>query len=227
MPLKLVRWIMLGDWYTVVRAGASGHLVDTAQTRQGSTRYCVVGGKRHKIPRDAKLNFVHKDYVMKGDILWSGNVTTGDHVFVDKVRWNFSGPKRGDIMVFRTDRIPTLPRETHYIKRVVGLPRETVSIDPPNLLINGKILMYPASIARIAGMSGEYDGFELARNVPGAVLRDPRDSLSLIDGQYFVLGDNTQNSRDGRYWGSVPQENLVGPAFAVYWPLSSRWGLCR
>jgi signal peptidase I len=41
------------------------------------------------------------------------------------------------------------------------------------------------------------------------------------------MGDNTRNSRDGRYWGAVPQANLVGPAFMVYWPVSRRWGLIR
>ena len=51
--------------------------------------------------------------------------------------------------------------------------------------------------------------------------------MPLKEREYFALGDNTRNSRDGRYWGPVPQKNLVGPALLVYWPLSKRWGLAR
>lgn len=168
-------------------------------------------------------------WLPRGTVLWRGARVAGDHVFVDRVRWNFFPPQRGQIIVFNTEAIPTLPPKTHYIKRLVGLPGETVTIEPPNLLINGEHQLVPAGIARIAERSPGYDGYKLvdARTVNPSdwALRSPGDAMALDAGEYFALGDNTGNSRDGRYWGAVPQQNLVGPAAMVYWPLSRRWGI--
>jgi signal peptidase I len=149
-------------------------------------------------------------------------VTTGDHVFVDKVRWNLTKPKRGDIIVFNTDGIATLPPKTHYIKRLVGLPNERIAIDPPRLIVNGQSITSPRGIERIVHTDPGYRGYLLAGR-----LEAPADSVQLGPTEYFAMGDNTANSRDSRYWGAVPQENMVGPAFLVYWPFSARWGMPR
>jgi len=130
-------------------------------------------------------------------------------------------------MVFSTADIPTLAPGMHYIKRLVGLPGETISIAPPNVRVDGVEVHEPRSIERIASRSPGYAGYTLAdpRSPESCVLRSPSDTFTLGDAEYLALGDNTLNSKDSRYWGGAPQQNLVGPAAFVYWPLlTKRWG---
>lgn len=227
MPLKLVKWLVVGEWYREITVGKPGQLEGPVAAGMDDPAICYyyVAGRRYSVPRDAMPNFRPGEYVKKGDVLCSVVVTTGDHVFVDKVSWNFRRPRRGEVMVFSTDNIHDLPPDTHYIKRMTGLPGETISVTPPNLLVNGKIIMEPRSIARIARMEPPYQGYQtIGQSMPG-YLRTSSDKVALQNDQYFALGDNTTNSRDGRYWGAVPEKNLVGPAVFVYWPISRRWGV--
>jgi signal peptidase I len=238
LPMKLVKWAITGEWYVEKRATSSGLLVrkmpqagddpSVAYYRIGGDN---VGGRTHRLPRDARLLVDENSPVSKGDLLWRGIVTRGDHVFVDKIRWNFTRPKRGDIIVFSTDDIPTLEIGNHYIKRLVGLPGDMLSINPPSLLVDGHEVTEPQTIARINRREGDYKGYRLLGPLDSSVarvqLRRPEDRFPLGAGEYFALGDNTGNSRDSRFWGTVPQANAVGPAFMIYWPVSPRWGLCR
>jgi len=226
LPLKALKWIATGRWYREVRVNVPGDLSlpYEAGPNDPSSVFFSVGPRRYRIPKAARIRFRPGQYVPKGSVLWAGSVTTGDHVFVDKLRWNFCGPRRGRVIVFSTQGIPGIPEGTHYIKRLIGLPDETISIDPPEVLADGRPLLEPEAIGRIARREGRYiAGFTLPdKGEP--LLRDPSDTIELGPDEFFVLGDNTRNSRDGRYWGTVPRENLVGPAFMVYWPLSPRWG---
>lgn len=237
-PVKLVKWAVTGEWYVEKRAKSSGVLVRRGPTTGDDPSVAYyrvggdnVGGRIHALPRDAQPLVLENTSVKKGDLLWRGIVTRGDHVFVDKIRWNFTRPKRGDIIVFSTDNIPTLEVGNHYIKRLVGLPGDVLSIDPPRLLIDGKAVTEPESIARLIRREGKYEGYRLLRPLDSSIarvqLRTPEDRFTLAAGEYFALGDNTGNSRDSRYWGTVPQANAVGPAFMVYWPFSARWGFSR
>jgi len=230
-PLKLLKFVVTGEWYSARYAKADGTLYfpPKESPTDPSVLLYSIGGKEHKIPRDAinfyepgkryDLKFRPNQHVKKGDLLWSGVVTRGDHLFVNKVIWNFRKPKRGEIMVFYTTGIQGLPQGTHYIKRMCGLPNEDVSISEPNLVINGSVVSGPETIARISRRDPGYAGYQLAGNFTS---EDYKWKLS--DGEYFAMGDNTGNSRDSRYWGSVPAKNLVGPAAFVYWPISKRWG---
>ena len=169
-----------------------------------------------------------------GQLLWSGVVTEGDFVFVNRWAWNFRLPRRGEVMVFSTKDIPFLPQGTHYIKRMCGLPDETLSIHPPELWINGKAVFEPHTIGRVARRdqlapwAPPYAGYRVVGEVGSSysrALRTPEDSIHLASDEYFAMGDNTPNSLDGRYWGPVPRRNLLGPASMVYWPFTSRrWG---
>ncbi len=216
LPLKLVKLLATGEWF---------------DPYDPSVEFFMVAGKWHKIPKDAldsrrggrhELKFPVGGSVKKGDLLWSGVITRGDHVFVNKIVWNFRKPRRGEIMVFNTRDIPTLPQGTHYIKRMCGLPNERVSIRPPHLVIDGHEVNEPEPIGRIARQDPGYAGYVLEGQ-----LNSPDLEWPLEDGQYFAMGDNTRNSRDSRYWGPVPEVNLVGPAAIVYWPFSKRWGLAK
>lgn len=225
IPMRFVKWLALGESYIEIRAKSAGILSESVMNdKDPSSFYYRIGAKLHKVPKEARLAFRPGQYVPRRALLWKGIKVAGDHVFVDKVRWNFCRPKRGSVIVFCTDNITTLPQKTHYIKRLVGLPGEKISIFPPDIRIDGKPCRTPEALRKIAAGENDYSGYQLATMGHEALLKRSSDSIRLSKKQYFALGDNTRNSRDGRYWGSVPQANLVGPAFSVYWPFSKRWG---
>ena len=164
--------------------------------------------------------FVHPFTVPTGAM--APTVQSGDYLFVERVSTALGEPERGDIIVFNTDGIPSLPASTFYIKRVAGLPGDRVRIDPPNLIVNDQVVAAPPIFARISAAEPPFDGFTLAYGgAPvGALLTKPTDEIVLGQDEFLVLGDNTRNSRDSRYWGPVPRENIVGKATRIYWPLS-------
>lgn len=229
-PAKFVKWLVFGEWYKDIRTKSGGHLfadIDNESFQQ----VFRIGNTRYYIPRDAvmdkEMKFKLNEYVPAKTRLWAGIVHAGDHVFVDKFTWNFRKPKRGEIVVFETKDIHGLPPNTHYIKRLIALPRETVSIKPPEVIINGEKITEP----RIRKIAESSPGYLIPP--PYAVITDPRamnetnNTVIVPEDNYFVLGDNTKSSRDSRYWGTVPAQNMVGRAFFVYWPFSQRWGIVR
>lgn len=235
MPLKVATWLVTGDWYKEVRVRVGGTVtpVQRDDSKPGYFAY-QVGGRRYYVPGDAVMRphavrVGSQGSVATDAVLWAGVVTAGDFVFVNRWLWNFRRPQRGEVMVFSTAKIPTLPPGTHYIKRMCGLPNETISIRPPNLLINDIAVFEPEMIGKIArceqpaSWAPHYAGF----TVPGMQRNDsqtlmmPGDQVVLASDEYYALGDNSRNSLDSRFWGSVPERNLLGPATVVYWPLTS------
>ncbi|MFU8780638.1 MAG: signal peptidase I [Kiritimatiellia bacterium] len=232
-PFKIGRFLLRGEWHREVRAKASGELGKPIgeHPRDPSLILFRIAGQIHRIPRDVLVGdsagnllppFHANRNVRQGEILWAGRTQMGDHLFVNKVIWNFRKPQRDEVMVFTTDNIHDLEPGTHYIKRMVGMPGERVSIRPPYLMVNGEPVSGYFGIDRVTAAIKGYDGFHLAGE-----MHAPQRVLQLDGKQYFALGDNTRNSRDSRYWGAVPRENLVGPAVFVYWPLTHRWGRIR
>ena len=229
--------------YGVCEALRRGRLVDPAQEQQTCAALAkLVGGWSDALsagsPGMPWFPLVSGCGVElpAGQLLWSGVVTEGDFVFVNRWLWNFRLPQRGEVMVFSTSGIPTLPQGTHYIKRMCGLPSELLSIHPPEFWIDGKPVLQPHAIARVARQeklaewAPPYAGYRVAGEnldplrFPRA-LRSSADCIQLKSNEYFAMGDNTPNSLDGRYWGPVPRQNLLGPASVVYWPFTSkRWG---
>ncbi len=149
-----------------------------------------------------------------------GQRRLGDHLFVDKLSYRFSPPKRGDIIVFRTTGIQGLDQGKFYVKRVGGLPGERVSIKPPHLYVNGEKVIEPMIFTTISGQQNGYHGFQLVRSAFQfqEVLSKAEDFIQLGPDQYFVLGDNQPSSLDGRYWGALPRKNIVGKVTKIYWP---------
>lgn len=189
----------------------------------------------------------------KGTVLCEGTVDSGDLVLVDKFSYHFRKPKRGEVFVFDTIGIRGIHERkvgdqaagSHYIKRLCGVPGDSLSIQSPNLLINGKIAKEPG-IQRVIRGEGEYhinpNGYVFADAREATAhgkpvsqyLVKPTDTLTLNAKarpgmrEYAALGDNTGNSLDSRYWGTVKEFNLVGPALFSLWPVTTgHWGFIR
>lgn len=127
----------------------------------------------------------------------------GDKLFVNKFIYRFRDPERGEIIVFKYPENPS----KDFIKRVIGVPGDTVEIRNGDIFINNKKWNPPAEInGNIYYNQDPYAG-------SGQILTIPNES-------YFVLGDNSISSRDSRYWGFVPKDLLVGKAFVRWWPLN-------
>ncbi len=160
-------------------------------------------------------------------VIARGAVDTGDQVFVDKFSFNFIHPPRGDVFVFRTNNILGIREDPeagapYYIKRLTGTPGDELRIDSPNLYVNGA-LAQSFGIQRVASAQPPYRGYG-----PGqAVLASPDKTFVIPPHGYFAMGDNSYNSYDSRYWGPVPEENVVGRGLFVYWPFSRHWGVIR
>jgi signal peptidase I len=108
-------------------------------------------------------------------------------------------PQRGEVIVFHFPRDPS----RDFVKRVIGVPGDTVEIQNGTVYVNDESLDEPYLTSRD---------------------RSNMDEVFLEDGEYFVLGDNRRGSNDSRNWGPVPEENILGKVWIIYWPLSN-WGL--
>lgn len=141
-------------------------------------------------------------------------VSPGDHFMMEGISFLSRQPRRGDIVVFRTDGIASLPPSTLYVKRVAGEPGEHVRILEGKLFVNDRQVCLSNGAGEITynlpPLSG---GFSLQTDV-----RVP-------NGCYFVLGDNSTNSLDSRFWGSVPRGNIIGRVSFCYWPLQRAGGI--
>jgi len=226
LPLSIIPFMLFGERYVEVKAKASG-TVEYNNEQIDESFIVRIAGKPHIIHRDMPRYFdIQRTTVNKGDILASGRKILGDHIFVNRLLYNFTHPARGDVFVFSTRDIkhPEIRPDNYYIKRLVGLPGEKISIEPPYLLADGRPVTEPKAFVRQVEGEG-YHGYSLIgeSHIP-AYLRRPGDTLQLHDGEYLPFGDNTRASLDGRFFGPVNKESIVGPAFMVYWPFSKRWG---
>lgn len=145
------------------------------------------------------VQFVAQRTHVNGD---SMNMTLedGDNLIVDKISYRFKDPERFDIIVFPYE----YKENTYYIKRIIGMPGETVQIKDGMVYINGEMLSegYGKEIMQYAGVAS--------------------DPIELGEDEYFVLGDNRNNSSDSRdpSVGNVDGDQIIGKAFVRIWPLN-------
>ncbi len=131
-------------------------------------------------------------------------------------------PERGDIVVFRFPKQPSVD----YIKRVIGLPGDRIGYFGKKIYVNGQVVnQTPISRYQGVGQGASMTGAEyLEEDLTGvkhSILISPgvptvEDVFVVPQGHYFVMGDNRDNSNDSRYWGFVPEANLVGKAFFIW-----------
>jgi signal peptidase I len=181
----------------------------------------------------------------KGDDVVKIQDCAGDHLFVNRLTYNFRKPERGEIVVFQTRGIqnPMMPQDQFYIKRLVALPGDRVQIgDDRHLVINGRRLdastphfenIYsfdPKLPPRKSEFSGHVNGTvaEKYNIYPGLSLAplfpDEQTVFTNDNDTYMVMGDNTTDSFDSRVWGPFPARNVIGKSFFVYWPITKRFG---
>ena len=147
------------------------------------------------------IKFVLRSYVFQP--FWvptTSMVTTlqvTDRILVNELSLRYDTVERGDVMVFRYPLDP----EVIYVKRMIGLPGEMLEIRADGVYIDGEKIEEPYLVQ-------DY-GY------------DPMGPIRVPDDAYFAMGDNRDYSADSRIWGFVPEENFVGRAFFIYWPMSS------
>jgi len=169
------------------------------------------------------------------------NLMVGDFILVNKYNYGIrlpvlntkvieiGTPKRGDVVVFRYPGMPGVvddpSKGVDYIKRVIGLPGDEVTVVDNRVSINGVQVEYAPTL-----------DYQLIENLPGKphIMQEiPNGNVTkngtwkVPDGHYFMMGDNRNNSSDGREWGFVPEENLVGRAMFIWLNCQSMLKACK
>lgn len=147
--------------------------------------------------------FVIQPFIVDGASM-EKNFHNNEMILVNKISYNFNAPKRGDVIIFKAPQRP----EDDYIKRVIGLPGETVKISEGKIYINNRLL----------------DEYYLGSRVQTETYDNQNTYFSQTLGtdEYFVLGDNRGNSSDSREWGVLPKKNIIGKAWLVILPFDSK-----
>lgn len=247
-------WAVLGRDYFDIVATRSETIMEIEERHRFGIQsslfrfltYSVIRTDQGTYTASVPVTALHKDErcargrrVNPGDIIARGHTDTGDHVLVDKCSVHFFSPRQGDVFVFNTVNIPTHENvvnpggpSQYYIKRLAGVGGDTLRIDPPALYRNG-ILAPEEPFQRVmsgditsppAGYRGYSNGPEQRRF---AILGSSTATYSVPLHSYFALGDNSYHSSDSRDWGPVPERNVIGRGWMVYWPFNAHWGRVR
>lgn len=124
---------------------------------------------------------------------------TGDYLIIDELSYHFRSPERGETVVFKYPNNPS----QKYIKRIIGLPGETIEIE------GGQVIIYKDGVSEVLDESAYLTDFTTTADAV---------KVSLGQDEYFVLGDNRPVSYDSRRWGAVPEDNIIGRVFLRAWP---------
>jgi len=147
--------------------------------------------------------FLFQPFIVSGASM-APNFATGDYLIVDEISYRFSAPERGDVVVFNAGFIPGYSNQ-RFIKRVIGLPGETVSVT------TGKVEITKD------GKTTVLDEKYLPKDLK--TYQDVKTTLKADE--YFVLGDNRANSYDSRFWGVVPRKEIIGRASVRILPITN------
>jgi|Wag4MinimDraft_13_1082653.scaffolds.fasta_scaffold00291_4 signal peptidase I len=152
--------------------------------------------------------FVQAYKIPSGSML--DTLLIGDHILVNKLAYAASGPKYKDIIVFEYPLDPS----KDFIKRVIGVPGDTIRLDGKDVYRNGNLVKENyAKYTNSNGLSSFIDS------------RFYTERFVIPENKYFVMGDNRDSSFDGRYWGFVDKKMIKGKAFIIYWSWDNRDGI--
>ena len=145
--------------------------------------------------------FVFQPFFVKGQSM-EPNFHNSDYLIIDELTYRFSAPERGDVVVFKYPHNPS----QKYIKRIIGLPDETIEIQNNQIIISKyldtMVLDESEYLAASVSTSGDM-------------------RIVLGEDEYFVMGDNRIASSDSRKWGALPEDNIIGRAILRPWPLEA------
>ncbi len=145
--------------------------------------------------------FVFQPFFVNGQSM-EPNFYNGDYLIIDEISYRLRDPQRGEVVVFKYPQNPS----QRYIKRIIGLPGETVEI------VSGKVMVYGSNYSGLLDES-EY--------LPDLLYTPGDKKLALGESEYFVLGDNRDHSYDSRRWGVLPQDLIIGRTFLKIRPFSA------
>jgi signal peptidase I len=171
----------------------------------GIILFCLLVGLR--IFGLARLFFVAKNSEAPA-------LSTGDHIVSEGFSFHWRNPRRGDIVMFKTEGL-RFANAPVYAKRIIGQLGEHVSITNGDVYIDGALVV----------ISNAYGPIRYTP-LPSMAAADYKDNMLVPSNQYFVLGDNSTQSIDSRYFGCVPAANIIGRAWLCYWP-PQRIGLVK
>jgi len=144
--------------------------------------------------------FIFQPFFVKGQSM-EPNFHQGDYLIIDELTYQFRQPQRGEVVVFKYPHDPS----QRYIKRIIGLPGETIKIE------NGQVLIYKDGETKALDELAYLFQIKTSGDMQILLERD----------EYFVLGDNRSVSADSRRWGTLPEENIIGRVFFRAWPLTA------
>lgn len=210
---------LVGDWVAEVDWDHDGRL-DLIVQGNSETLVFLNRGESYEVDPDAEVsNETLRRWEQEGILQ-----PQYDRILVNKFAYWFSLPDRGDVVVFKVPEVIWDPLKPIYIKRVVGLPGETIGFDgrlrvDEELVETPEFFSYQEYINEANLNSYGYPTLPYVEYEPGTFGSDRLVEVHVPENMMYVLGDNTRSSLDSRYWGGVPLPNLKGKAFVRYWPL--------
>lgn len=151
--------------------------------------------------------FLAEPFLVKGQSM-EPNFSNGDYLIIEKISYRLAPPQRGEVVVFKYPHNPS----QRYIKRIIGLPGETVEVK------NGKVFIRP-KIESPNSAPGIVFSLDESTYLPDSLATFGHAKKDLSENEYFVLGDNRPFSSDSRRWGVLPKQNIVGRALVRLWPI--------
>jgi len=145
--------------------------------------------------------FVFQPFFVRGQSM-EPNFYHSDYLIVDEISYQFRAPQRGEVIVFKYPG----DLSQRYIKRIVGLPGETIKVQ------DGQVFIYQDGVAQSLN---ENDYLFQSTQTLGDI------QITLAKNEYFVLGDNRSLSADSRRWGALPEKNIIGRVFLRAWPFAA------
>jgi len=156
--------------------------------------------------------FIFTPYIVDGESMHP-NFQNGERLIVNKIIYDIRKPEHGEVIVFHVPE-----EERDLIKRVIALPGETVKVEGDHVYVNDKLIeeSYIKGVEEEAAANGgTYNGTGGDFSFPNDIVQETK----VPEGKVFVLGDNRPNSKDSRYLGFIPMDQIVGRADFVFWPI--------
>ncbi len=143
--------------------------------------------------------FIAQPFIVDGASM-DPTFKNSEYLIVDELSYHFKTPERGSVLIFK---YPNNPKK-YYIKRVIGLPNEEITINQGRVTVTN---------------TENPEGFVLDESYV-VYSKDDNSTYKMEDDEYFVMGDNRAGSSDSRYWGGVPEDNIIGRPILRAWPLT-------